>query len=84
MKMPRVQCGRCGRAIAAGTVAGCLGRGRLWRHDAPDMRARHRDALVSCPGSLDIVDLPMAAGRQLAFLVEDPDDVELEVSTSLF
>ncbi|MET9432280.1 MULTISPECIES: hypothetical protein [unclassified Streptomyces] len=57
MKLPRVKCPRCDREVAAGPVAGRLSRSRVWRHDPPSMRARY-DALVSCGGSLEIVDLP--------------------------
>lgn len=57
MRMPRVECPRCRRSIAAGPVAGNPGRGRVWRHDEPGKRRTLRDALVSCPGSLTIVDL---------------------------
>jgi hypothetical protein len=53
-------------------VAGAPSKGRLWRHDPPERPARFGDALVSCDGSLDIVDLP-APGAQLEF-VEVPDD----------
>ncbi|PSK57970.1 hypothetical protein B0E38_01815 [Streptomyces sp. 111WW2] len=40
-------------------VAGAPSKGRLWRHDPPERPARFGDALVSCDGSLDIVDLPV-------------------------
>lgn len=56
--MPRVECPRCGRLIAAGTVAGRPGWGRIWRHDEPGMRREYLGALVSCPGSREVVPLP--------------------------
>ena len=61
VKMPRAECSCCHRHIAAGMVAGSPGKGRLWRHDPPDRRARYGDSLVSCPGSLAVVDLPRPA-----------------------
>lgn len=80
--MPRVECGGCGRDVAACPVAGRPGRGRLWRHDAPDMRRRYAGSLVSCDESLAIVDLPMA-GRQLELDIDQPD-VEPQVLAALF
>jgi hypothetical protein len=53
-------------------VAGAPSKGRVWRHDPPERPARFGDALVSCDGSLDIIDLP-TPGAQLEF-VEVPDD----------
>ncbi|MEU5497959.1 hypothetical protein [Streptomyces griseofuscus] len=67
MKLPRVHCRECQRPIAAGPVAGSLSKGRLCRHDPPDRRARYGDSLVSCPGSLAIVDLPRPV-EQLEFM----------------
>ncbi|MFJ9729516.1 hypothetical protein ACIRP3_43005 [Streptomyces sp. NPDC101209] len=58
MKLPRIECQDCRRHIAVGPVAGRLGKCRMWRHDPPS------SALVSCTGSLSIVDLPLPA-RQL-------------------
>ncbi|MER6977763.1 hypothetical protein [Streptomyces carpinensis] len=79
MKLPRVRCEECKRPIAAGPVAGSLGKGRLWRHDPPDRRARYGDSLVSCPGSLAIVDLSRPA-QQLELEpdepVQDPDGID--------
>ena len=69
--MPRVKCGGCGREVAAHPVAGSPGRGRLWRHDSPDMRSRYSEALVSCGSSLDIVELP-SGGRQLEIEIDGP------------
>lgn len=66
VKLPRVECPCCQRFIAAGIVAGAPSKGRLWRHDPPERPARFGDALVSCDGSLDIVDLP-TAGAQMEF-----------------
>ncbi|MFJ3249083.1 hypothetical protein [Streptomyces sp. NPDC086782] len=82
MKMPRVECGACGRSVAAGMVAGRPSKGRLWRHDPPDRRAQFGDSLVSCSGSLALVDLPVP-GEQLELQlvpvepVEDPDDLDM-------
>lgn len=36
----------------------------MCRHDEPQMRREYRGALVSCPGSFDVVPLPGVA-RQL-------------------
>ncbi|MFB8347931.1 hypothetical protein [Streptomyces niveus] len=58
MKLPRVKCPSCTRSIAAGMVAGRLSKGRIWRHDAPDARRDADGHLLSCAGSLEIVDLP--------------------------
>lgn len=63
--MPRLECAFCSRSIAAGIVAGGPGKGRLWRHDPTVRPEIFGDAHVSCPGSLEIVDLP-APGAQLA------------------
>ncbi|MGW1352822.1 hypothetical protein ACWCQE_26670 [Streptomyces sp. NPDC002409] len=71
MKMPRVECPECERHIAAGPVSGQLHKGRIWRHDPPDMRARHPDELVSCAGSLEIVDLPVG---QMALPVDELEE----------
>lgn len=78
--MPRVDCPHCDRPIAAGPVAGRPGKGRLWRHDEPGMHTEYRGALVSCPGSLDVVDLP-GAGRQLELILDDSDDQDDEAET---
>lgn len=66
MKMPRVKCPECERPVAAAPVAGRFGVGRVWRHDAPDRRSRHGEELVSCGGSLEIVDLPTPGHEQIA------------------
>ncbi|MGW6456533.1 hypothetical protein ACWF94_11520 [Streptomyces sp. NPDC055078] len=58
MKLPRVECPSCTRSIAAGMVAGRLSKGRIWRHDAPNARRDADGHLLSCAGSLEIVDLP--------------------------
>ncbi|MFC8075049.1 hypothetical protein ACFUN8_05875 [Streptomyces sp. NPDC057307] len=65
MKLPRVNCAVCDRAIAAGPVAGQIRRGRVWRHDAPGARRGADGSLVSCPGSLGIVDMPMPGEQPL-------------------
>jgi hypothetical protein len=58
--LPRVECPRCRRRIAAAPVAGAPTRGRLWRHDEPGTSHRRAadGSLLSCPGSLELVDLP--------------------------
>lgn len=82
MKLPRVKCPRCDRDVAAGPVAGRLSKGRVWRHDPPNMRAQY-DALVSCGGSLEIVDLPYG---QIEIPVDEPAQsaAEPEDQPSLF
>jgi hypothetical protein len=45
-------------------VAGKPGKGRLWRHDPTERSSEFGDVLVSCTGSLGIVDLPRP-GEQL-------------------
>ncbi|MGA5599625.1 hypothetical protein ACPCUF_01065 [Streptomyces griseoincarnatus] len=75
MKLPRIECRDCGRSIAAGPVAGRLTKGRLCRHDPPGRRHHTDGALVSCPGSLAVVDLPQPA-EQLELIsvrLADPD-----------
>nr|WP_244218097.1 hypothetical protein [Streptomyces corchorusii] len=69
--MPRIECRDCGRPIAAGPVAGRLAKGRVWRHDPPGRVREPGSALVSCPGSLAIVDLPQPAEQ----LFDDPDTI---------
>lgn len=59
MKYPLVRCETCGRPIAAGPVAGRLSKGRVWRHDPPAARRAPGRPLVSCAGSLQVVDLPV-------------------------
>lgn len=44
-------------------VAGRPSKGRIWRHDPPGMRSMYGGSLVSCAGSLVIVDLPLPAQR---------------------
>jgi hypothetical protein len=70
MKLPRVNCPSCTRAIAAGIVAGRLSKGRIWRHDAPDERRDANGHLLSCAGSLEIVDLP---NGQMEFPIAEPE-----------
>ncbi|MEU0956528.1 hypothetical protein ABZ353_29985 [Streptomyces niveus] len=83
MKLPRVNCAVCHRAIAAGPVAGRLRRGRVWRHDAPGARRDPDGSLVSCPGSLALVDLPMP-GEQPLFDLPEPRPEEAEEDPVLF
>lgn len=74
--MPRVECPCCTRRIAAGIVAGRPGKGRLWRHDPNERPSEFGDVLVSCTGSLEIVDLPRP-GEQLEIdLGLEPVDME--------
>ncbi|MGW2100392.1 hypothetical protein ACWCPX_22350 [Streptomyces olivaceoviridis] len=73
MKMPRIECRDCGRPIAAGPVAGRLAKGRVWRHDPPGRVREPGSALVSCPGSLAIVDMPLPA-QQLELAVLEPSE----------
>ncbi|WP_381792966.1 hypothetical protein [Streptomyces niveus] len=70
MKLPRVNCSACDRAIAAGPVAGRMRKGRIWRHDAPGARRDSDGALVSCSGSLVLVDLPFPGEQPLFDLPE--------------
>jgi hypothetical protein len=72
MKLPRVEYPECGRPIAAGPVAGRFSKGRVWRHDPPDLPHAPGQPLVSCDGSLSVVDLPLP-GQQLEFGVEQPE-----------
>ncbi|MYR59601.1 hypothetical protein GTY54_26320 [Streptomyces sp. SID625] len=75
--MPRVECPYCERKIAAGIVAGRPSKGRLWRHDPTERPELFGDALVSCAGSLEIVDLP-TPGAQLEFVeVDDTEAAEV-------
>ncbi len=76
--MRRVECEFCQRHIAAGIVAGRPSKGRLWRHDPMERPEVFGDALVSCAGSLAIVDLPgPGPGAQLEF-VEVKDELAAE------
>lgn len=70
--MSRIECACCGRKI----VAGSPGKGRLWRHDPTERPSEFGDVLVSCTGSLDIVDLPRP-GEQLEIDLDlDPAEPE--------
>ncbi|KPI33280.1 hypothetical protein OV450_1368 [Actinobacteria bacterium OV450] len=71
MKLPRVECGKCGRPVAAGPVAGRISKGRLWRHDAPGIRRDADGVLVSCAGSLELVDIELPVA-QLMFDLDGP------------
>ena len=75
MKLPRVECPECGRPIAAGLVAGQLSKGRVWRHDPPGLPHAPGQPLVSCDGSLSIVNLPMH-GQQLEIDVQQPESAQ--------
>ncbi|RKN39719.1 hypothetical protein D7294_19950 [Streptomyces hoynatensis] len=59
--MPRVECPCCHRQIAAAPVSGAPRTGRLWRHDQPGTRRSEDGSLLSCPGSLHLVELPLPA-----------------------
>jgi hypothetical protein len=72
MKLPRVECPECGRPIGAGPVAGRLSKGRVWRHDPPGLPHVPGQPLVSCDGSLRMVDVPLH-GQQLEIDVEQPE-----------
>lgn len=69
MKLPRVECPVCGRNVAVLPLPGQAVRGRVWRHDAPEVRRDADGALVSCRGALEIVDIT-AVAAQLAFEVD--------------
>lgn len=58
VKLPRVKCPHCERPIAAGPVASRMDKGRVWRHDPPGQPRVFGGPLVSCPGSLAVVDVP--------------------------
>ncbi len=75
--MPRVVCPECERRIAAGMVAGRPGKGRLWRHDPTERPELFGYALVSCIGSLEIVDLP-TPDEHLEFTDVDEPQPEVE------
>lgn len=84
MKLPRVHCGKCDRPIAAGPVAGRLGKGRIWRHDPPVERRLPDERLVSCGGSLEVVDLPYG---QTEIHIDEPDstaEAEPDEAMALF
>lgn len=65
----------CGRRVAAGIVAGRPSKGRLWRHDPPQVRSLYGGSLVSCTGSLGIVDLPKPGEQLRLFAGEESADV---------
>ncbi|MCX5326290.1 hypothetical protein [Streptomyces sp. NBC_00120] len=88
MKLPKAACPRCARPIAAGPVSGRLSKGRIWRHDDPGVPRIPGEPLVSCPGSLEIVEMPRP-GQQLEFDVPEtaPDETAVhdeELSMALF
>ncbi|MFE7243031.1 hypothetical protein [Streptomyces sp. NPDC057580] len=83
MKLPRVDCPRWERDVAAGSVAGSLSKGRICRHGAPGARRDADGSLISCRGSLEIVDLPMP-DQQLAFDVHEPQPEDDETAPALF
>ncbi|MEU0030720.1 hypothetical protein [Streptomyces sp. NPDC006335] len=82
--MPRVECPYCERHIAAGIVAGRPKKGRLWRHDPAEQPSEFGNVLVSCTGSLAIVDLPRP-GEQLALNLgldgDEADEAEQGIDT---
>jgi hypothetical protein len=69
---------RCARTIAAGHVAGALTKGRLWRHDPAERPSGFGDALVSCTGSLEIVNLPRPSEQLALTLDVGPEPAEPE------
>lgn len=75
--LPRVMCAECLRDIAASPAAGTIGKGRLFRHDSAVKRRSSSGELISCPGSLSLVDLPHS-GVQLSL------DFPLQAQESLF
>lgn len=75
--MLRVECEFCQRRIAAGLVAGRPIKGRLWRHDPMERLEVFGDAVVSCEGSLAIVDL-LGPGAQMEFMEFDEPAAEEE------
>jgi hypothetical protein len=77
MKLPRVHCPSCERPVAARPVPGQLTKGTVWRHDAPTLRRDTDGRLLSCGGSLEVVDLPIP-GQQLTFDVETPEPEPLD------
>lgn len=80
MKLPRVECPKCGRPTAVAPVAGSLTKGHLWRHDDAGARRDPDGSLVSCAESLSTVDLP-EVGRQMEFDVLDPSPDEVPEPT---
>ncbi|WP_158012996.1 hypothetical protein [Streptomyces sp. Root369] len=72
MKMPQVECPCCTRMIAAGIVAGAPSKGRIWRHDPLERPSQFGDALVSCDGSLEIIDLKLP-GVQMELGDDEPE-----------
>lgn len=80
VKLPRVECPECGRPIAAGPVAGHLGKGRVWRHDPPLAARTPGGPPASCDGSLRIVDLP-AHGAQLKLDVDQATAAEADAGS---
>ncbi|MER7807541.1 hypothetical protein [Streptomyces sp900116325] len=78
-----MRCTTCERPICAGPVAGSLSKGRICRHDAPGARRDTDGSLVSCRGSLEIVDLQMLV-QQLEFDVDDPQPEADETAPGLF
>lgn len=56
-----------------------MSKGRLWRHDAPGAHRGPDGVLVSCAGSLVIVDVVARPATQLAFdLDEDQPEADTE------
>lgn len=73
MRMPRVRCPRCDRRVAIDPDLGPIGKGRIYRHDEAGMHQTYGGALVSCPGSLELADLPAAPAQRTLDDLE-PDD----------
>jgi hypothetical protein len=58
--------------IAAGIVAGAPSKGRIWRLDPLQRPSQFGDALVSCDGSLEIIDLKVP-GVQMELGDDEPE-----------
>ncbi|MFI9026314.1 hypothetical protein [Streptomyces sp. NPDC053560] len=86
MKLPKAHCPRCSRPIAARPVPGRISKGRLWRHDDTGVLRIPGEPLVSCPGSLEMIEMPLPA-RQLELDVSElpcADVVDDEMTAALF
>lgn len=73
--MPRVTCRYCDRDVAAQPAARMPGKGWIYRHDEPQMHESYAEVrvLVSCSGSLELVELPCPA-RQTELVIAELGD----------